>query len=284
MAENNPFPGENNTGHFWDDNLRELENPPPRWWMIALWASLIWFIAYGVIYPMWPTLSDYSKGVTGWTQMQEYSAGIAEVEAIRAQYEEKITGMSAAQILADPDLTTYTKASARVLFGDKCAACHGSGGQGNVDFPVLADDDWLYGGNIETIVESITNGRQGVMTAHAAILQPDEVDALANYVVALSEGKQDPAGQALFTQKGCVACHGMDGKGMQMLGSANLTDAIWRFEPGGVESAKYTIQYGVNDPSNPMTREAVMPSFQALLSEDEIKKLAVLVHSLGGGQ
>ena len=284
MAENNPYPGENNTGHVWDDNLRELRNPAPRWWMIAFWASVIWWVAYGILYPMWPTLSGYSKGIMDWTQMQEYSQGVEEVEAIRARYEEQIASLSAAEILSNPELLTYTKASARVLFGDKCAPCHGSGGQGNVGFPVLADDNWLYGGKIETIVESITSGRQGVMTAHAAILKPEEVDALAQYAVALSEGKDDPAGKALFMEKGCVACHGVDGKGMQMLGSANLADAIWRFQPGGLESAKYTILYGVNDASNPMTREAVMPKFQGQLSEDEIKKLAVLVHSLGGGQ
>ena len=86
MADNNPFPGENNTGHIWDDNLRELSNPPPRWWMIAFWASVLWWVAYGVLYPMWPTLDGYTKGVIGWTQMDEYKKGVKEVEAVRAQY------------------------------------------------------------------------------------------------------------------------------------------------------------------------------------------------------
>ncbi|MEW8499118.1 MAG: cbb3-type cytochrome c oxidase N-terminal domain-containing protein, partial [Candidatus Thiodiazotropha taylori] len=130
MAENNPFPGENNTGHIWDDNLRELSNPPPRWWMIAFWASVIWWIAYGVLYPMWPVGQEPTQGIMGWSQMDEYKKGVDEVEAVRAEFETQIKGMSAKEILATPALTQYTIASAKVLFGDNCAACHGGGGQG----------------------------------------------------------------------------------------------------------------------------------------------------------
>ena len=146
MAENNPFPGENNTGHFWDDNLRELDNPAPRWWMIGFWASILWWIGYGILFPMWPTLSGNTKGILGWSQIQEYDEGVAQVTDVRAPFEEQIAGMTAEAIMADPGLTQYTLASAKVLFGDYCSACHGSGGQGNPGFPVLADDDWLYGG------------------------------------------------------------------------------------------------------------------------------------------
>ena len=144
MAEHNPFPGENNTGHFWDDNLRELNNPPPRWWMIAFWASILFFFGYGVLYPFWPGipgLYDTTRGVLGWTQMNEYEEGVEQVEAVRSQFEDQLKTMSAEQILADPGLTQYTLASAKVLFGDYCSACHGSGGQGNPGYPVLADDD-----------------------------------------------------------------------------------------------------------------------------------------------
>jgi cytochrome c oxidase cbb3-type subunit 3 len=285
MADKNPFPGENNTGHIWDGNLRELKNPPPRWWTIAFWASVIWWIAYGIIYPMWPMGQEATKGVTGWTQIKEYQQGLEQIEAVRAPYESRIAEMSAQEILADDELREYTRASSRVLFGDYCAACHGAGGAGGPNYPVLADDDWLYGGSVDTIVQTLINGRKGVMPSHGKVLSAEQIDQLAAYVVGLSEGQDDEAGKELYMSSGCLACHGMDGKGMQALGSANLTDAIWRFnERDRLASARYTIAHGVNDPSDPKTREAVMPAFGERLSKDEIKKLAVYVHTLGGGQ
>lgn len=279
MAENNPFPGENNTGHIWDDNIRELANPIPRWWMIGFWASLAWVLGYVILYPTIPSANDYTKGVIGWTAMGELEESVAKVDAVRAQYEEQIAAKSAAEVLADDGLSTYAVKSARVLFGDNCAACHGAGGQGNPSFPVLADDDWLYGGKIETLVQTITNGRHGMMPAQVQ-LKPEEVDKLAN-AVANGTITQEP----LFKTKACFACHGMDGKGNKALGSANLTDAIFRFdEADRVASAKYTIMNGVNFAPNPNTRQAIMPSFKQRLSETDIKKLAVYVHKLGGGQ
>lgn len=280
MADKNPFPGENNTGHIWDDNLRELNNPVPRWWMIAFWASIIWWVAYGILYPMWPGLNSYTKGVMGWTQMNEYQEGVDEVQQVRAEWETKLQSMTAKEILADEGLSSYTVASAKVLFGDNCAACHGSNGQGGPDFPVLADDDWLYGGAVETIEQTITNGRAGIMTSHAKLLTDEEVAKLAEAVMA-----GNPASEPLFMGKGCFACHGPDGKGMQVLGSANLTDAVWRFQAADqLASVKQTIKHGVNDGSDPMTRNAVMPKFGDRLSKGDIKKLAVYVYKLGGGQ
>ncbi|MES9822182.1 MAG: cytochrome-c oxidase, cbb3-type subunit III [Candidatus Thiodiazotropha sp.] len=283
MADNNSFPGENNTGHVWDDNLRELTNHPPRWWMLAFWASVIWWVVYGVLYPMWPVGHESNKGLMGWTQMDEYIKGVDEVEAIRAEFETQIKGMSAKEILAAPGLSQYAEASAKVLFGDNCAACHGGGGQGGPGYPVLADDDWLYGGAIENIEQTIAMGRKGIMTAHGKTLLDAEIDSLSKAIEA-----GDPTSDPNFTQKGCTACHGMDGKGMAVLGSANLTDGIYRFAPSEgeslLESINYTIKYGVNDATEPKSREAVMPKFGDRLSADDIKKLAVFVHKLGGGQ
>ncbi|MCG8049206.1 MAG: cytochrome-c oxidase, cbb3-type subunit III [Candidatus Thiodiazotropha endolucinida] len=283
MADNNSFPGENNTGHVWDDNLRELTNPPPRWWMLAFWASVIWWVVYGVLYPMWPVGHESNKGLIGWTQMDEYIKGVDEVETIRAEFETQIKGMSATEILAAPGLSQYAVASAKVLYGDNCAPCHGGGGQGGPGYPVLADDDWLYGGTIENIQQTITMGRKGIMTAHGKILSDTEIDSLSKAIEA-----GDPMSDPNFTQKGCIACHGMDGKGMAVLGSANLTDGIYRFAPAEgeslLDSIKYTIKYGVNDATEPKSREAVMPKFGERLSADDIKKLAVYVHKFGGGQ
>jgi cytochrome c oxidase cbb3-type subunit 3 len=294
MAENNPFPGENNTGHYWDDTLRELANPPPGWWMISFWASIAFVVGYGILYPFWPTATSYTKGVLGWTQMQEYQEGVAQVQEMRQEFEDQIAKLTPAEIVQDPGLSEYTVASAKVLFGDYCAACHGSGGQGNVGFPVLADDDWLYGGSMAKIQETITGGRQGAMTAHEKILTPEEVDQLANFVFAMYEGGAAAGGDegwALFNAKGCIACHGAKGDGVLAelpngdvvtVGAANLTDKVWRFEPASVDSAKQTILYGVNQADQPQSRSAVMPAFGTTqkLDDQAIKKLVVYVRQL----
>nr|VFK40125.1 MAG: cytochrome c oxidase cbb3-type subunit 3 [Candidatus Kentron sp. SD]VFK45438.1 MAG: cytochrome c oxidase cbb3-type subunit 3 [Candidatus Kentron sp. SD] len=292
MTDKNPFPGEKNTGHIWDDMIRELTNPPPRWWMIAFVASLLFVVGYSILYPTWPGITGFTKGILGWTSIKEYKEGVSEVDDKRAKFEARLEGLSAKEILADTDLFKYTKASAKVIFGDYCAACHGSVGQGNTGFPVLIDDDWLYGGTIEKIEETITLGRKGIMPAKGGqTLSEKDIATLANYVHDLSQenqGKENLEGKNLFMQKGCVGCHGMDAKGMQAMGSANLADPIWRFTPEGdqsiLDSARYTITHGVNDPSNPKSRNAEMPSFRERLDETTIRKLAVFVHALGGGQ
>lgn len=285
--KNNPY-GAPDTGHVWDDTLRELTNPPPKWWMIGFHASWIVVLCYGLIYPMWPMLDTHTKGFTGWTSINEYKEDLEAINVKRAKYEDQIQALmdrnpqgTAAAILADDELSRYVERSAKVLFGDNCAACHGARGSGNQGFPVLADDNWLYGGDIQTIEQSITNGRTGIMPAHANALSDEEANELTDAVM---DG--NPAGSPLYMSKGCVACHGPSGEGNQMLGSANLTDSIWRFESDDQrESVKYTILHGVNDPQDPQTREAVMPQFAGTkLSETDIKKLAVYVHKLGGGQ
>ena len=268
--------------------------------MMAWYASIAFIIGYVVIYPAIPMFDSYNKGdvvegsvikggitkgVTGWTAIGEYKAALAEVEAVRKPYEDKIAAMSAKEILADEGLSTYVEHSGKVIFGDNCAACHGTGGAGNVGYPVLADDDWLFGGTIEQIQTTITNGRKGMMTAHGATLSEAEIDTLANYVVGMSEGQPDEKGKALFQSKACFACHGMNAKGMAALGSANLTDGIWRFdEADKLASAKRTISHGVNAPGDTQTRNAEMPSFKDKLSEADIKKMAIYVYKFGGGK
>jgi cytochrome c oxidase cbb3-type subunit 3 len=271
------------TGHLWDDNLRELTNQPPKWWMNTLYMSGAFIVIYFILYPSIPLVDGWTKGVLGWTQMKRLNETVAEIEEIRAPFENKLKGMSAAAILADDELSNYTVASAKVLFGDRCAPCHGAGGSGNPGYPVLADDDWLYGGSVDIIQQSITIGRNGMMPGFAAMLNEQQLDDLSQHVIAMSKGSEHAAGKELFMAQGCIGCHGMEGKGMQMMGAANLTDAIWRFAPGTEESVRYTINHGVNSGTKE-TRNAEMPSFQKQLTETEIKKLAVYVHKLGGGQ
>jgi len=272
------------TGHVWDDNLRELTNQPPKWWMNTLYLSGVFVVVYLILYPAIPLLNGATKGLLGWTQMKRLNETVVEIEKIRAPYENKLKGMSATAILADDELSNYVVRSAKVLFGDRCAGCHGTGGSGNPGYPVLADDNWLYGGNVETIQQSIANGRNGMMPGFSASLNEQQLDDLAQHMLALSEGSEHAAGKELFVSQGCIGCHGMDAKGMQMMGAANLTDAIWRFTPGTIESITYTIKYGVNSPGTKETRNAEMPAFRQQLSETDVKKLAVYVHKLGGGQ
>jgi len=284
-GEKNPFPGEPNTGHFWDKNIRELTNQPPKWWIIGFHAGWIFVLLYFVAYPSIPLIASHTIGLLHWTSIGEYQKDLKEIQQIRQPYEDKIKSMSAGDILKDKDLSAYAQRSGKILFGDNCAACHGTNGAGNVDFPILADDDWLYGGTIEKIQETITKGRAGMMLAFGKQLPPKDVEHLADYVLAMSEGKQaaDPEGQKLFATATCTACHGPEGKGNQMLGSANLTDKIWRFKYGK-EEIQRTITHGVNFPADSETRVAQMPAWGTRLSASDIKKLAVFVHELGGGK
>ncbi len=151
------------TGHVWDETLAELTNEPPKWWMWGLHASWIIVVLYTIYYPSWPLVTSHFKGLAGWTSIGEYKKDLATLDTVRAKYEDKLPGMTAAAILADDELSNYVVRSAKVLFGDNCAACHGTGGAGNPGYPVLVDDDWLWGGTIETIEQTVTMGRNGMM-------------------------------------------------------------------------------------------------------------------------
>ena len=289
----NPDGGVTTTGHVWDDDLADFNNQPPRWWMLGLAASAIWVVVYWLYYPSVPvpTSNTFFKGVGGWSAIKEMEADKGEVDAVRGKYEAKLKDMTPAAILADNDLTEYVKRSGKVLFGDNCAPCHGTNGVGTKDkeglfAPVLNDDDWLYGGKIDDIYTTISGGRQGMMVAHKDSLSETQIIDVTKYVKALSEGKGDsePAGKKVFMESDCTACHGADAKGVQALGSANLTDTIWRFD-GSLEGIKHTVAYGVNS-GDPKTRVAIMPNFKEAgkLSDADIKKLAVYVYKFGGGQ
>ena len=283
--KSNPH-GAPDTGHVWDDNLRELTNEPPKWWMWGMYASIAFVIGYAILYPTIPLVNSHTKGILGWTSIQEFHEGMERINVVRADYEDSISQLverdgdrAAAAILEDDELTRYVMASSHVLFGDFCAACHGVGGQGIPNFPRLNNDDWLWGGTVNTIHASISNGRRGIMPAHPQ-LSDSEVDELANAIMA-----GEPTRSPLYASKGCIACHGADGTGFQALGAPNLANNIWRFEAADqLASVKHTIRHGVNDPNDARSRDAEMPAFADRLSSEDIAKLTVYVHQLGGGQ
>jgi len=294
MAHQNPWPDEGNTGHIWDEDLRELDNPPPLWWMLSFYASFVMIVFYAVYYPTIPLPNGHTKGIAGWTQVGEYKADYQVLKNWRkakfADQEEKLSALSVDEILKQPELKAYAVATSKMLFGDNCAACHGAGGQGNPNFPVLADDDWLWGGKPDQIKATIENGRIGNMPARGMMgnLSDQEINQVADYVIALSEGKGSDAsvaaGKAVYTKGMCMACHGPAGKPLAPAGAANLTDQIWRFS-GDKAAIIKTITYGVNNKkAGKNTRHAKMPAFKNRLSEKDIKRLTIYVHELGGGQ
>jgi cytochrome c oxidase cbb3-type subunit 3 len=210
------------TGHVWDDNLRELNNPMPRWWMILFIITIAFSLVYLVLYPGLGS----ARGLLGWTStgalQQEQRKADADLAVVYAKY-------AAAPF---PGLAHDKGAMAigERLFINNCAACHGSDARGGKGFPNLADNDWLHGGTQDDIVETITHGRVGTMPPMAAAVgAPANVSDVADYVLSLSNSPHDAAASARGATKFvvCAACHGPDGKGNAAIGSANLTDGIW---------------------------------------------------------
>ena len=295
MAGHNPWPDEGNTGHIWDEDIRELDNPPPLWWMLAQYMGFIMIIVYAIYYPTIPTPTGHTQGVAGWTAYREYKEDFETLNAYRArefaEQEKMLEELSPAEILQNQDLANYAEKTSKALFGDYCAACHGTGGAGNPDFPVLADDDWLFGGDAKAIHKTLVQGRKGNMPAYGH-LGDEKIGQIADYLIAMSEGNANDAsvsaGKSLFMGSGCAGCHGAAGKPMaamrDFMGAANLSDGIRRFSAGDYkESMIRTIKYGVNQ-ANENTRYAVMPAFAGRLSDKDLKRLTVYVHRLGGGE
>lgn len=277
------------TGHTWDGDLAEYNNPLPQWWVWVFYATVVFAVIYWILYPAWPVGDTTTPGVLEYSKRARLDQAMSE-ERLKEAYPERfqalnrISRMSPAAILKDPELMNFVNSSGKVLFGDNCAPCHGSGGQGVVGhYPNLADGAWLYGGKPADIHQSIVQGRQGYMPAHADKLSAEQIEALAMYEGSLAgedwaEGSPDQVaqGKELFhgSQAACYACHGADGKGKQALGAPNLTDAIW-FYGGDKQTVVETIAQG---------RGGEMPGWKDRLTEDQIKILTAYVHSLGGGQ
>jgi cytochrome c oxidase cbb3-type subunit 3 len=217
-----PANADNTTGHVWDEDLREANNPMPRWWMWLFVLSIVFGLLYLVAYP---GLGSY-PGQLGWSTRGEYASEVdranKELAPLYAQFSAKKTEELAGDANA--------MAVGERLFMNNCAQCHGSDARGSKGFPNLADRDWLYGGSPAQIVETITKGRNGQMPAMAAAVGGSEdVKNVANYVLSLSKSPHDSVraqlGKAKFTA--CAACHGNDGKGNQAMGAPNLTDDVW---------------------------------------------------------
>ncbi|TQL73414.1 cytochrome-c oxidase, cbb3-type subunit III [Delftia sp. HK171] len=213
---------DNTTGHVWDEDLRELNNPMPKWWMWLFIITSVFGFAYLAAYP---GLGSFA-GKLGWTQLGAYENEMAKARADLEPLYARFTSMSTEDMAKDPQ----AMAIGERLFMNNCAQCHGSDARGGKSFPNLTDGDWLHGGTPEKIRETITGGRIGIMPPMAAAVgTPDDVRNLSHYVLSLSGSPHDSLKASLGKSKftACAACHGMDGKGNQALGAPNLTDDIW---------------------------------------------------------
>lgn len=274
-------------GHEWD-GIEELNNPLPRWWLIVLAMTVVFSLAYVVVYPAIPLASKATEGLWGWSSRgqlaEQMAAGVAERKAAT----DAIAAMPLEQLSSNPDLLAKAIAGGKAAFQVNCIQCHGSGGAGRLGYPSLKDDDWLWGGNIKEIETTLTHGirspddaatRTSAMPSFGkdGILTGAQIGDTTAYVLSLS-GKHpaDAAaqrGQAVFAAN-CVACHGTDGKGMRQFGAPNLTDAVWLYggKPDQVTASITKAHAGV------------MPAWGNKLDAVTIKMLAAYVHSLGGGE
>ena len=274
------------TGHEWD-GVKELNKPLPTWWLWTFYATIIWAIGYWIVYPAWPTLTGYTKGVWEYSQRERVMSDVANAKAAQAQFRKDIAAASLQEIATKRELLEFARSGGAAAFGDNCAPCHGRGAQGSVGYPNLNDDEWIWGGSLADITKTI---QFGVRSSHKkarvndmprfgldGVLKPEQISDVADYVMSLTGGSKDAAaiarGQVIYKEQ-CVACHGADGKGKQDLGSPNLTDAIWLFGASKDAIVK-TIETG---------RSGVMPHWEGRLDPVTIKMLAVYVHSLGGGK
>lgn len=260
--------------HTWDGDLQDFNNPLPRWWLGLFYGTMVFALVYLVL---WPGLGNYA-GVLGWTSLGEYEA---EVKAAEAKFQPVYAGFmqqDVATVAADPN----ARAIGKNLFLTYCSQCHGSNAEGSKGFPNLTDHDWLYGGEPETIVATITNGRNGMMPPMGAALGEAGTREVANYVLSLSGRKHDTAlasaGKARFAEN-CAACHMPDGTGMHAMGAANLTDKVWLY--GGSEAAIIeTITKGRNGAMPPMTQTLGTTSNQ----DAKLHLLAAYVYGLSQKQ
>jgi len=253
------------TGHVWDEDLVELNNPLPRWWLKLFYGTIAFAFIYLFLFGGLGNIGGY----LGWSQEGQYEAEMKAAneaqEVIFARYRE----LDNAALIADPE----ANATGQRLFANNCAMCHGSDARGAKGFPNLTDKDWLYGGEFETVMQTLANGRAGMMPVMVGALDDKAISELVVYVQSMSGQKADPVmaanGKKTFDML-CIACHGPDGSGNQALGAPRLNDDIWLYG-GDPKAIRETVTLG---------RNGNMPAHKDLLSEDRRRLITAYVLSL----
>jgi len=278
--------GTETTGHEWD-GIKELNTPLPRWWLWTFYGTILFAIGYTIAYPAWPMISSATTGVLGYSSRATLDQDLAAAKAAQGDFVAKVAATPVADILADDNLARFARAGGKSLFKVYCSQCHGTGATGSTGYPNLNDDEWIWGGTIDQIYATITDGARApgndathmnIMPNFGAdgILTPEDIDTVAKQVASLSGiegGEATDAGAQLFTDN-CAACHGDTGQGMAELGGPSLNDQIWLYK-GTLEAIKAQIQQPTH---------GVMPAWGGRLGDTAVKELAVYVHGLGGGQ
>ena len=280
--------GVETVGHEWD-GIEELNNPLPRWWLLTMYATIVFSIGYVVVYPAIPMASKGTEGLWGWSSRGQLAAETKAAEADRAKTVSALAATSIEKLPENPELMKAAIAGGKAAFRVNCVQCHGAGAAGIVGlYPNLNDDDWLWGGNLKEIEQTLTHGirQPGVAETRTSLmpsfgrdglLQPAQISDVTDYVLSLSGKVKASAaterGAVVFAAN-CVACHGADGKGLRQFGAPNLTDAIWLY--GG---SKAQVSGSVAN-----AHAGVMPAWSGKLDPVTIKMLAAYVHSLGGGE
>jgi len=284
--ETDDVSGTDTTGHEWD-GIKELDTPMPRWWLWTMYASIVWSIGYWILMPAWPMVSGYTKGFLGYSSRANLEQEIAMVEAGRADTVQALLATDLSEVRSNPELYKFALSGGRSHYAVNCSQCHGSGAQGAPGFPNLNDDDWLWGGSVDQIYQTVQYGirsnhdetRSSEMPAFFddETLDKDQIKDVAEFVLSLSQEGRDTAasarGKEVYAEE-CASCHGDNAKGDKEVGAPNLADAIW-FYGGDKDTIVRTISKG---------RANVMPSWADRLDDSVIRQITLYIHSLGGGQ
>jgi len=275
--------GTSTVGHEWD-GIEELDTPMPRWWLIALYITIVWGVIYVVLYPAWPLVHGATQGVLGWSSRGQLAQEMERENDRRAPFLAALAATPIENLPENPDLMRQAVAGGRAAFRVNCVQCHGAGAAGGAGYPNLNDDDWLWGGDLQSIERTIAHGTRqpGDSETHTSfmpafgdgILTTAQMGQVADHVLSLSGKARDNAAGARLFADNCAVCHGADGHGSRAVGAPNLADAIWLY--GG---KKQDIVAQIAHP-----RHGVMPAWQGRLDPATIRMLAAYVHSLGGGE
>lgn len=275
------------TGHSWD-GIEEFNNPMPRWWLWSFYATIIWAVLYTVAYPAWPLVKGATAGVLGYSTRAQVAADMQAADEANAAIVAELAAADLTAVAPGTPLHSFATNAGAAVFRTNCSQCHGSAANGAKGYPNLLDDDWLWGGDMESILATVSHGIRNTTDDEAhysempkfgadGLLDKAQIGQVVQYVLQISGQEHDAAeateGAVVFADN-CASCHAEDGTGDRMQGAPNLTDRIWLY---GGDAA--TLTETVTN-----ARFGVMPAWGQRLSEDEVKAVTLYVHQLGGGE